>query len=122
MGAGHTREALTFASAASYSTGISIRGADVVIIELPEMTTEFAANTVAFEPQVAKTNTASAFITLRTPVDSITGVSYNTVSITSNSGAWNVIVPELAGANFVRLTATTVATDGYTAYVHTFQK
>ena len=118
---GHIRQTLSFATAASYSTLVDIQGAKVVVFELGDVGTLFATKTAAFEPQIAP-GTSNTPITLRQPVQGLTGVSYNTVSITASSGVLNVMVPEVAGAKYVRLKATTAATDGYTPYVHTFQE
>lgn len=117
--AGHIRQTLSFASAASYSTLVDVQGAKVVVFELGDVASLFAAKTAGFEPQIAP-GTTDTPISLRQPVQSLTGVSYNTVSITASSGNLNVIIPEVAGAKYVRLQATTAATDGYTPYVHTF--
>lgn len=118
---GHTRETLSFASAGSYSTGVKVQGAKVLMFELPATGTLFATKAAQFTPQMCKSSNGT-FRDIVLPVGSVSGLTTGTFVVTAGSGGYNVVVNEMAGANYVRLKANTAATDGYTPFVHTFQQ
>lgn len=106
------REAITFASAGSYTGALSIEGNAKVALELPAFGTKFATNTALLYPQVARRST-DTFYDLHDK-----GVSgYSGVLGSASSGGFIVNLPA-EGNNYIKLSCNTVATDGYTAYVH----
>ena len=108
----HMREAITFVSAGSYTTGFKIEGNAKVAIEFPAIGTLFATKSPTFYPQVAR-RASDTFYDLYDQLAS----GYSGVMGSATSGDFIVNIPA-EGNNYLKLSCNTVATDGYTAYIH----